>query len=938
MGRALLSQGKDAILRVFDIRVGEVRRVWLMQLNIFLLIHTLWIIKPIVNAQFLSRVGIDRLPLVFLLVAITAFAFSTAYSGLLARMSLGRIMARTYLVSILAILAFAVTLHAEAFRDWMSYVLYIGVALFGLITTSQFWILGNLVFTSLEAKRLFGFLGAGAIAGGISGGYLTSWLAPVMDSENLLFVAAGLLIIALFVNQTIWSRFVPPFDRTIQIRQAKSMHELPVKLIRNSRHLSYLALIMGISVVVAKLVEFQFSAIASARITDPDRLTAFFGFWFSTSNAVSLLIQVLVTQRIVAFLGVSRSLYVLPGALFAGAAAVLHTPVLWTGTMLKVADISLKQSINKAATELLIMPIPMAIKSQAKTFIDVFVDTTATGIGGILLILLVNGFDLSVRAVAIMILGLIGVWIYFVIRVRKEYALAFQEKLGIPRRYRRARAIVLSDASVIKGIRRTLRSGTTNQILFLLARIEESKSQQLMPDVVPLLAHASPAVREAALRALYYAHDHTITAQVKPLLRDPHDEVRFRAFATMLAHTREARVTFIEQYLNDPDPAIRAAAIVGLATEARDNEEMQRLFRLEERLQEKISEASRYADPAQAETTAIIVSRAIGYGRLKALYPVLSGYLNADNPEVVRQAMLAAGSTEDPDFIPTLLEFLPDASTREAAQRAFAKYEPDQLFSVLAEQVREKNFPLDIFLQLPALAESIDTPKAIDFLLDLAVHPDARVKRRALESLHDLIEQYPHLTIPNRAVMALLREEADAYGDTITLGQSVRHSAMFRENPKASDAGDAILHQLDTRLDMILERIFWIIGLRHPSRAVLALLKDLHHPDPATRIAAIELLDNMLHPAMKRIVNPVVETAVMDRTSDDILTRLDKKPLDAITCLEHMLKGDDDHLKLATLALIDALDKPEFDYLVQMASGDVHAHVRHAAERIMREG
>src|SRR5690606_1819657 len=149
-----------------------------------------------------------------------------AYSGLLARMSLGRIMVRTYLVSIVAILAFAVTLRAAAFRDRMSYVLYLGVAMFGLITTSQFWIVGNLVFTSLEAKRLFGFLGAGAIAGGISGGYLTSWLAPVMDSENLLFVAAGLLVIALFVNQTIWSRFVPPFDRTIQIRQAKSMHEL----------------------------------------------------------------------------------------------------------------------------------------------------------------------------------------------------------------------------------------------------------------------------------------------------------------------------------------------------------------------------------------------------------------------------------------------------------------------------------------------------------------------------------------------------------------------------------------------------------------------------------------------------------------------------------------------------------------------------------------
>jgi AAA family ATP:ADP antiporter len=123
-------------------------------------------------------------------------------------------------------------------------------------------------------------------------------------------------------------------------------------------------------------VEFQFSAIAAKHIQDPERLTAFFGFWFSTANALSFGIQLLLTQRIVSFLGVGRSLFILPVGLIAGTAAVLKAPVLWAGTTLKVMEISLKQSINKAATELLILPVPMAVKSQAKTYIDIFVDTT----------------------------------------------------------------------------------------------------------------------------------------------------------------------------------------------------------------------------------------------------------------------------------------------------------------------------------------------------------------------------------------------------------------------------------------------------------------------------------------------------------------------------------------------------------------------------------
>lgn len=90
MFKALLLQWKDTLLRIFDIRMGEFRRVLLMLINIFLIIQCLWIIKPVANSQFLSKVGIDKLPLVFLLVAITALAFSSSYSRLLNRLPLQR--------------------------------------------------------------------------------------------------------------------------------------------------------------------------------------------------------------------------------------------------------------------------------------------------------------------------------------------------------------------------------------------------------------------------------------------------------------------------------------------------------------------------------------------------------------------------------------------------------------------------------------------------------------------------------------------------------------------------------------------------------------------------------------------------------------------------------------------------------------------------------
>lgn len=938
MFEALLSKGKDFFLRMFDIRVGEFRRVLLMQLNVFLLIQCLWIVKPVVNAQFLSTAGIDKLPLVFLLVALTALAVATAYSRLLNRLPLGTIMARTYMISIFALISFAILLHLDFFKDWMSYVFYIGVALFGLITTSQFWLLGNLVFSSLEAKRLFGIIGAGAIAGGISGGYITSALAPLMDGKNILLVASAMLMVGMRVNHRIWLTFVPEFNRTVQSRQTKTLHEYPLRLIRNSRHLTFLALIMGISVVVSKLIEFQFSSIASQRIQDPEKLTAFFGFWFSTANVISLGVQLLVTQRVLAALGVGRSLFVSPAVLFAGAAAVLYTPLLWAGTSLKILDISLKQSINKAVTELLILPIPMAIKSQAKTFIDVFVDTTATGIGGIILIFLVNGLNLSVRAVCAMILLLIFLWIYFAIRLRREYVLAFEARAGMTRQPSTKKEFRHTATSVIGGIRRTLQTGTTKQILYLLARIEESKDARLMPDTIPLLAHESPVVRQAALRCLYYSTDHTITSVIEPLLKDPDDEVRSRAFSSLLAQTRQNRVDMINAYLLDKDPAVNGAAVVGLATEACDNPDMQQLFNLTERLQEKIDLSKNLNDPKDLQAIRIMIARTIGYGKLAAFYPVLEDYMKDSNPAVVKQAILSAGSSQAHCFIKTLLSFLPNKTTRSSARKALSRYEPAELLPILEDVSHAVETKLDLLIQLPALAETMETQQAVDYLFELVKHEDPTVKMEALESLHTIKARFPHLTIGWKRLIPIVTVDVDLYKDTLVLSYTSHHNLeRYKDDQKISLAMKELMELLERRRNTILEHIFWVIGLAYPPNVILPLFKELHHEDPAVRMNAIELLDNILEPALKKIVMPIVETASLETMSDDVMARLDLEVLTKQSSFERLLKGDDDLVKLAVLSLIEAIAKEKYTPLLHLAAKDDNPRISMLAKKMLAQ-
>ncbi|TSA27872.1 MAG: hypothetical protein D4R67_05280, partial [Bacteroidetes bacterium] len=471
---ALEQLTKPFLKRAFDVRDGEFNRAILMQLYIFLIISTLMIVKASVNGLFLSKIGAEHLPEAFVLVALFAAGFSVIYARFLSRITLNRIIRRTLISSVIILVIFGVLLHIGFLEGWILFLFYIWVAIFAVLATSQFWILANIIFNSREAKRLFGFIGSGAIAGGIFGGYLTSVLAQAVTSENLLFLSALFLSLCIPIINKLWKQNVQGVQSDfVQKKRLKGFGNHPFSLIRHSRHLTYLASIIGISVIVAKLVDYQFSAIASAAIADPDELTAFFGFWFSNFNVLSLLIQLFLTRRVVGVFGVGSSLFFLPFGIMLGAFVVLFIPELWAAIFLKMSDGSLKQSINKASTELLALPIPSEIKNQTKSFIDVFIDCAATGIGGLILIFVVSGFDLSTRYISLIILFLLVVWGYFAYKVRREYLKSFKLKIGQAKGEDRRKGIDLSNESVIGGIAQILEHGSPKQIVYMLRKVRE---------------------------------------------------------------------------------------------------------------------------------------------------------------------------------------------------------------------------------------------------------------------------------------------------------------------------------------------------------------------------------------------------------------------------------------------------------------------------------
>ena len=925
---------KFLLSRFFDLREGEYKRAFLMQLNIFLIISTLLIVKPSVNGLFISHFGVESLPLAFVLVAVAAMALSYYYSRKLVKISFYLLMRRTIVISVIVLIIFGILLVFHVLESWVIYLFYIWVALFAVLSASQFWILANLVFNIREAKRLFGFIGAGAIAGGIFGGYLTSLLAPAIGSENLLFVSAFLLWLCIPITRVIWRENLSgkkdPFRKKNKL---KEIVESPFQLIRKSKHLSYLAGIIGVSVIIAKLVDYQFNAIASFKISDPDELTAFFGFWFSNFNLISLLIQLFLTRRVVGVFGVGMSLFFLPAGIFVGAVLVIFAPSLFAAIIIKMADGSLKQSINKSAVELLALPIPLSIKNKTKTFIDVFVDSVATGIGGIILILVVNAFQLSTPFISLMIILIVFVWFFFAYKIRREYINSFQQKLKQSGQEKEIQEINIANESVLNGLINVLEKGNETQIIWVLQKTKEKPNEKIFFAILNLLNHTNAQIREETIRNLHLYRHKQISDTVYQMISDPVQEVKIAAFEYLMHHHYENRVELMQQFLSDKDYKVSGAALLSLAGELRDNPELKKQYELRQIVAEKI-EALKIENNAEIrDFNTKNILETIGRGNMPGFFVFIENSLNDENDTIKIQAIKAAGLTMSPEFIDKLLLYVAEPVFTGYAELALAQYGVEII--PFLESIFEDNSKADIQRKIPEIIENIESQRSVNFLFELLESEDSVLRNKALISLTRLKMKFPFLHFDKKLVIRRILEEARLIQDTLSvLYLQIKLDMESKTNiPELIEARKSLIDLLERRLDGGLERIFHLLGLRFPPDEINSAFKSYQSSKTEVRISSIEFLDNLLDTRLKRVIIPLLETTILDTHSEETLKNLNIHIPNEKECYSMLLHGNDIKIKLAVLYLFTQLKDPKHLELIEKYRQNHNPKVRDFAEK-----
>jgi len=417
---------------IYHVRRNEIPFVLNMFSHFYLVITTFWILKTLKKGLFFSfykeQGGFQLLfwtmtaaqaeLLAKILNMLLSVVAVVAFSWLAHRFRLEKLVFVFALFFIASFAALGVLLrHPGGGTAWGFYLFG---DLFNTIMVATFFAALNDSVCADSARRLYGPI----ILGGLAGGAFGSTLAALQtDTVSL----SAWMWICLFVEFVIMANAFWAGKERDRIRcdlpdaelAAASTELIPkgelldgVKRAVSSPYVFSIVSIVGLYEIISALMDFQFSSTIE-HYTDAELIPQRFGRVFAAANWVSFLVQIFLTSFVLTRFGVTFALLILPAATLAGSLGFLLYPVVLTGSLLNVFDGGFSYSINQSAKEALYVPTDHTTKYKAKAFIDMFVQRFAKVIAIFITLAITSVFtDFSaIRWISVLVLLIALIWI-----------------------------------------------------------------------------------------------------------------------------------------------------------------------------------------------------------------------------------------------------------------------------------------------------------------------------------------------------------------------------------------------------------------------------------------------------------------------------------------------------------------------------------------------
>ncbi len=341
----------------------------------FALLAAYYVLRPI-RDEMAIQIGQARLHEVFTLVFVTMLVVAPVFGWLTGRFARRRLLPWLYAFCGANLIAFFVVFEAGGTQSAaVARAFFVWVSVFNLFVVSVFWSLLADVFTTAQARRLYGFIAAGGTAGALAGPSLTAAFVTVVGAKGMVLVSAGLLVVAMvaLVQLARWaSATAATGDAGAQAPLTGSIWSGVTDLAR-SPYLFGICLFLFLYSLLSTFLYFQQAELVPAAIADSAERTRLLALVDVTVNVLTLALQVFAFGALMQRLGTTFLLATMPAVAVVGFALLASYPVLATLVVFGIARRAGEYAISKPARETLFNVLPPEQKYKAKNVIDTLV-------------------------------------------------------------------------------------------------------------------------------------------------------------------------------------------------------------------------------------------------------------------------------------------------------------------------------------------------------------------------------------------------------------------------------------------------------------------------------------------------------------------------------------------------------------------------------------
>ena len=381
MGSVVAQSPLSRVLKaVARVEPDEARAVLVSFIYFFFLMFAYFVVRPVRDAMG-TVYGVSNLQELYTGTFVASFVVAPIYAFFASRIKLSKFLPWVYGFIALTMIAFFALFETTGEHQdrWVAAAFFIWVSTFNLLTISVFWSFMADIFSSAQAKRLFGFIAAGGTVGTISGPAIGAIFVKAVGTNTLMLIsAAGFVVTALLVNllEREKQKLMTSSGDTQRTTLDRTLGGNPFAgfaVLFKSRYLLMIGLFILAMTTISTVIYFQLGDVISKSFPSREERTQAYALIDLAVNSITVIVQLFGTSRFITRFGVTTGLLLNPVIMVVAFLGIAISPVLLVLGTMQVVRRFAEYAVAKPAREMLFTVVDQESKYKAKNVIDTVV-------------------------------------------------------------------------------------------------------------------------------------------------------------------------------------------------------------------------------------------------------------------------------------------------------------------------------------------------------------------------------------------------------------------------------------------------------------------------------------------------------------------------------------------------------------------------------------